>query len=309
MATLFQSLPPPTSLRATSSTAPVPVSVQSAAPVQRVSQHWDEGISLQNWRRSSFALGAVAFAIAEHRQRETRPRRHSRRLSSLHRRSIPDEWRQLPQKVRVNLANVTEEDLAEVRGSLDVFAPYRAIVLILGVLTLVFAMQNALFLLLGTIGGSQNYCQAFGCQAADDWDVANQVLVTFLAAFGVSQIWLATVYMAPPPLPTLEELNELLVEKQEGALEDNLEDLLDDLMPRKSKPVRNKSRVSSSTFYSVPRKPKAARSKSRGLGLDESDGLLDDEFDDVIVSRKAKPARSKSRGSGSSDTEQFLANI
>jgi len=300
MATLFQSLPPPTSLRATSSTAPVPVSVQSAAPVQRVSQHWDEGISLQNWRRSSFALGAVAFAIAEHRQRETRPRRQSRRPSSLHRRSIPDEWRQLPQKVRVNLANVTEEDLAEVRGSLDVFAPYRAIVLILGVLTLVFAMQNALFLLLGTIGGSQ---------AADDWDVANQVLVTFLAAFGVSQIWLATVYMAPPPLPTLEELNELLVEKQEGALEDNLEDLLDDLMPRKSKPVRNKSRVSSSTSYSVPRKPKAARSKSRGLGLDESDGLLDDEFDDVIVSRKAKPARSKSRGSGSSDTEQFLANM
>eukprot|EP00929_Paragymnodinium_shiwhaense_P005066 TRINITY_DN106479_c0_g1_i1.p1 TRINITY_DN106479_c0_g1~~TRINITY_DN106479_c0_g1_i1.p1 ORF type:complete len:280 (+),score=38.72 TRINITY_DN106479_c0_g1_i1:61-840(+) len=137
-------------------------------------------------------------------------------------RAVPKSWLRLPQEVRANLASVSEEDLKEMAPSMDPMAPYRGIVTVMGLVFIVGALRDVIFLLMRFAG--MNFMASPTASAM----TANEILAIFLVSVGGGLLYAAAVWMKPE-LPTVDELKDLLREEED----DDLEDLLDDLLPGK----------------------------------------------------------------------------
>merc|ERR1719409_305500 len=104
--------------------------------------------------------------------------------------------------------------------------PYRGIVMFMGLACIACAFRDVLFLTMRLVG------MTFMATPTASATTANEILALFLGVVGGGLLYAACHWMKPFEMPTVEEMADLLREDKDG--DDDLEDLLDDLLPGKA---------------------------------------------------------------------------
>lgn len=172
------------------------------------------GIASVAGRGRSWALprimscGAVAVLL-ENRRRGS----WNRGSAFIRRHGLPGDWVSLASKQQAKVAaeeraalrlgDLSAEERERIVSESDFLAPYRSVVLLVGLVASIGALRDFVFFMLRQIFPNRG-TQVLDTNATSDLD--SLALSLFLAGVGIGMLYAAQVLMAPSPLPTIEEL-------------------------------------------------------------------------------------------------------
>lgn len=149
--------------------------------------------------------------------------------STVRQRASREDWARLPperavkvaarERAALRLGDLSEEERQRIAADSDLLGPYRNIVLLLGLLALVAALRDLFFLFLRQLMRGQS-TGAPETTAGSDFDSLG--LSLFLLGAGAALLYAGNVLMAPPPVPTMEEVLQDMEEVEGDQAQEDL---------------------------------------------------------------------------------------